>query len=216
MRSTTDLNKLRAACLGRLRRIRRIFSKVSGLPAEEASLPIAFSIIELDNLVMATIREFTMSTLRKARTAQGHRISVNGTFCQEGEISAFMLSIVQTYVYNQMGNPASVDRKKEPKIRDPRDTEKILLACNASNINSLQNALSLNTTLFSDLATLRNFYAHRNIDTSRKVRNRARSLGLFNLPHPDGFAIHLLPNRPVSIFDDWLDDAELFFSELTE
>jgi hypothetical protein len=216
MRPTTDLGKFRDAINGRLRRIRKVYSSVS-LPLQDSdSRSLAFSIVELDNLVLGGIREFTISTLRRARTAAGYRVSVNQSFGAEGEIAAYMMSVVQNYIYVKMGNPTSLNRRQEPKIRDPRDTEKILVSCNASNLASVQTALSLNTTLFSDLATVRNFYAHRNEDTWMKVRNRAQNLGVFGLDHPDGFVTYKLPARPVSIFEDWLDDAELFFHELTQ
>lgn len=216
MRSTSDLRKLRLAFQGRLRRIRESYSTHIEADGRINGKVLSFSVIELDNLVVSTIRYLTISTFRKARTATGHRISVNVQFQKEDEIAAYMLSIVQPYTYTKMSNPSSLNRRQEPKIRDPRDTEKIFSAAGASNLGSLQNALALNTTLFSNLATVRNFYAHRNDDTWRKVRNLSSSYGIIGLRHPDHFVTHVAAGRPVSVFTDWLDDAELFFTEATE
>ncbi len=216
MRATSDLWKLRVAFNRRLRRIRQIYTAAQSLDKSARQSAIAFSVIELDNLVLSTTRQFTISTLRRARTARGHRIHVNGRIGAEEEIAAFMLSVVQNYTYRKMGSPVTLNRRQEPKLRDPRDAEKIISASGASNVNSVRNALALNTTLFSDLATLRNFYAHRNDNTWRKVKKRSLDLGIIGLKHPDEFVNQVVARRPVTIFEDWLDDAELFFTELTE
>jgi hypothetical protein len=106
--------------------------------------------------------------------------------------------------------------RHEPKIRDPRATERVFAACGASNITSLQNALALNTTLFSDLPTVRNFYAHRNSDTWQKAKRKGQALGLFGALHPNDIITAILSGRPVSLYEDWLDDASLFFEEATK
>ena len=216
MRATSDLEKLRTACTGRLLRIRKAFSSVPTLSAQEKSRVLAFSVIELDNLVISTLREFTISTLQRARTASGARISVNRKFGGEQEVAAYMLSVVASVTFQRLGSPLTISRKDEPRIRDPRLIERILLSCSASNTTALQNALALNTSLFSDLATIRNFYAHRNEDTWHKVRNKARSFGALRLKHPDELMLHYLPMRSVSLLQDWLDDTELFFELATE
>jgi hypothetical protein len=157
----------------------------------------------------------TISTFRAARTASGSRISVSHRFGHEEEVGAFVLSVLSTPTYQRLKSPPRVSRKIEPTVRDPRDTEKVFVAGGASNVGSLRNALALNTGLFSDAGTIRNFYAHRNEDTWRKVRNRAHALGIFGAKHPDEVVTSQVPGRPVSIYEDWLDDAELFFEEAT-
>lgn len=216
MRPFTDLSKFRSAFDYRLLRLRKSYASIlSGAdPNPRQGLP--FVVIELDNLVLSGLREYTLSTLRGARTVGGIRIKVNQQFGPSDQIGAFIMSVVQNYTYQKLGQPASVSRTQEPTIRDPRQTEKVLVQCGASNLVSLQNALALNTSLFSDLATLRNFYAHRNEDTWRKVRNKALNMGAYTISHPDQLSIHLIPGRPVSVLQDWLDDAELFFHEATQ
>jgi hypothetical protein len=78
------------------------------------------------------------------------------------------------------------------------------------------NALALNTSLFVDLPTVRNFYAHRNSDTCRKVLSKARNMGVFGAKHADELMVAYLSGRPVSVFEEWLNDAELFFYEATK
>ncbi len=69
------------------------------------------------------------------------------------------------------------------------------MSCAATNVGALQNALALNTTLFSDLATVRNFYAHRNADTWRKVRRKGQDLGVFGAAHANDLVTSTLTGK---------------------
>lgn len=197
MRAASDLTKLHDAIQRRLTRLRHAFASVPGRPLKDRNFVIATCVIELDNMSMSGVREFTFSTLTKARTVLGHRVSVNRMFANEEEISAFLLSVLNSVAYAKLGAPAGIKRHKEPKVRDPKQTEKILNACNATNLPSLQNALALNVGLFRDLATVRNFYAHRNQDTFRKVREKANNMGVAVIRHPDDLVQALVIGRPV-------------------
>jgi len=124
-----------------------------------------------------------------------------------------MLQTLASPAYIRLRSPQRVGRKLEPTVRDPRDTAKVFAGCGATNISSLQNALALNTTLFSDLGTVRNFYGHRNADTWRKVRVKGQAMGQFSAKHPNDLVTFIQHGRPVTVFEDWLDDADLFFEE---
>jgi hypothetical protein len=215
MRPTTDLAKLRSAFNGRVRHIRKVVAGGWTGQRDECARALAFSVIELDNLVMGSLREFIISSLRGARTASGQRITVSGSFGGADAVAAYVMSVVENVKFGHLGYPAVIDRHREVKIRDPRLVERVLSNCHASNTISVQNALSLNTSLFSDIATVRNFYAHRNEDTWQKVRRQARNKGLLSIRHTDDLLAYQLPGRPVTLIEDWLDDAELFFHELT-
>ncbi|HSV57193.1 MAG TPA: hypothetical protein VLH39_08835 [Magnetospirillaceae bacterium] len=132
---------------------------------------------------------------------------------EEGEIAAFMLSVVNNRAFTRMGAPIRINRNQEPTVRDPRDLEKIFSAAGLTNTSSFQNALALNTMLFTNLGTLRNFYAHRNADTWRKARQKAIDMGIYAVYSVDDIVKSLVPGRAVRVYEDWLDDAELFFEE---
>jgi len=208
-----DLTKLHDAAQYRLMRIKFRYTSTSRLPREDHGLVISYVVLELDNLIISTLRQFTISSLRRARTVRGHRVSVNHDFGPEGEIGAYVLSILNTAKYNRH-KPITIKREDEPTVRNPKETEKILMSCGASNLPSLQKALALNATVFRDIATVRNFYAHRNENTSTKVRNQARNIGIPVIRHPDELVKGVIIGRPVSVFEDWLTDTQLFFEEL--
>lgn len=214
MRASSDLRKLHSAVQYRISRIKYRYISVLKCPKENNDLLITYCVIELDNMAVSTLREFAISCLKRARTLNGHRITINTSFNNEKEISAFILSIINTVRYEKIGKPKSISRDQEPTVRDPKDIKKILSNCNASNLTSLDTAISLNTGIFRDLATLRNFYAHRNEDTWKKVRNKARDIGIVSIQNPDEVVQATILGRPVSVFEDWLAEAAIFFNEL--
>lgn len=216
MRPVSDLAKLNSSFGFRLLRIRRLYANANSNVEPHRSELLAVSVIELDNLVLSSLRVLAISSLRSARTASGHRVTVTRPFGDEREIGAFVLSVLSSPTYNRMNHPSHISRADEPTVRDPRDTAKVFRACGASNLASLQNALALNTTLFSDLGTMRNFYAHRNQDTWRKVLTKGQAMGIFGARHANDIVTNGVPGRPVTVFEDWLDDAELFFEEATK
>jgi hypothetical protein len=216
MRPATDLGKIYSAASYRILRIRRLFSLAKSPNEPRRSEYAAICVLELDNLIIGCLRVYTISTLRRGRTANGQRIATTRPFSHEEEVGAYILSILNHQAYQRLHNPQRIRKKDEPTIRDPRFTERVLLSCGASNVSSLQNALSINTNLFNDISTVRNFYAHRNADTWRKVRTKAHSMGIFGITHPNDLITSILPGRPISLFEDWLDDAELFFEEATK
>ena len=216
MRPVSDLGKLYSSFSYRLRRLRKLYAMAIVVGEPRRSELLAVSVIELDNLILSSLRVLTISSLRAARTATGHRIVVARKFTDEEEVSAFILSVLAARTYKRLQSPVRVPRKEEPTVRDPRETAKVLGASGASNLSSLQNALALNTAVFSDLGTIRNFYAHRNQDTWRKGRAKAHAMGIPAAKHANEVVTTGLQGRPVSVFEDWLDDAELFFEEATK
>lgn len=215
MHAASDLSKLHNAVQNRLKRIKNHFASVSRRPEIDRNSVITTCVIELDNTAICALREFTVSSLRRARTVRGHRISVNRKFGPETEIAAYVLSVVNTVKFSR-NRPSALKREEEQTVRDPKDTEKILINCAATNLPSLQNALALNVGIFRDIPTVRNFYAHRNENTWRKVRDKARAMGVVPVRHPDDFVQSSIAGRPVSLFEDWLGEAQLFFDELMQ
>lgn len=210
------LSRLHDATQYRLKRLHDLYNINVGLPAQQQSLRLAHIAIELDNLNICALREFTISTLRKAKTTSGQRIIVNPNLGREDEIGAYILSVINNVKYKKMKCPATVNRIDEPTIRDPKQTENVLISCNASNLPSFQNALSLNSSLFRDIKHLRHFYAHRCKDTFQKVSVNAASIGIVNPRHPDEILKFVRTGRSMSVLEEWLIEAKLFYELLMQ
>ncbi|MEJ0003483.1 MAG: hypothetical protein WDN30_07910 [Pararobbsia sp.] len=182
----------------------------------ERSLKLAYITIELDNLNIGALREFTISTIRKAKTLGGGKVSVNLNLGTEEEIAAYILSIINSVKFKKLKSPTQIDRAKEQAIRDPKQIEQILIACSATNLPSLQTALSLNSNMFRDLKYLRHFYAHRNKDTLSKAFANSVKVGTFSSRHPDEMLLHVAPGKTHAVIEEWLTDAKLFYELLMQ
>lgn len=210
------LQRLHDATQYRIKRLHDLYKSIDTLPRSQQSPGLSYIAIEFDNLNISVLREFTISTIREAQTTKGRRIKVNHSIGPEKEISAYVLSVVNQVKYNKLKKPKSIQRTDEQTIRDPKEVEKILNHCGASNLPSLQNALSLNSSLFRDIKPIRHFYAHRNKDTFAKAVTNAASMGVFNPRHPDQILRHVIHGRPHSVLEEWLIEARLFYQLLME
>lgn len=211
-----NLGRLNDAAQYRLERLHRLHNNLTTLKPSQQSQQLAYIAIELDNLNICALREFTISTVRGAKTTKGHKISVSNLLGPEEEIGAYMLSILNSVKFQKMHSPTTVKRTDEPTVRDPKETEKILVAAGASNLNSLQNALALNTNLFRDLKYVRHFYAHRCKDTYLKACSGCASIGLQDPEHPDDILRYVVTGRAQSVIEQWIGEARLFYHLLTE
>lgn len=216
MRASMHLGRLHDATQYRIKRLHDHYTSISGVDAQQQSLQLAHIAIELDNLNICALREFTISTLRKAKTTSGTRISVNKNLEREEEVGAYILSVINSVKYKNMKHPQAIRRTDEPTIRDPKETEQVLIHSNASNLPSLRKALSLNSSLFRDIKFLRHFYAHRCKDTFHKASANAASMGIINPRHPDEILRFVRTGRPTSVLEEWLIDARIFYELLMQ
>lgn len=216
MRASMHLGRLHGATQYRLKRLHDLYKTIDTLPEQQQSIRLAYIAIELDNLNICALREFTISTIRKAKTSTGRRISVNRSLGPAEEIGAYILSVVNQVKFKKLKTPARIERIEEQTIRDPKEIEKVLIDCTASNLPSLQNALSLNSNLFRDIKFIRHFYAHRSKDTFIKASSNAASMGILNPHHPDQILKHVVIGRPHSILEEWLMEAQIFYELLMQ
>lgn len=216
MRPATEMARLHKATQHRLNKFLKLYHAVGALPLPRQRIILSHIVVEFDNLNIAVLRGFTISTLRRAKTVSGSKVNVAGHFGSEEQIAAYVLSILNPVRYQKMGCPSSVQRKDEASVRDPKETEKILLATSASNLTSLQNALSLNSSLFRDIKFLRHFYAHRNGDTFLKVKSTAINLGLVNLQYPDEILNFVQTGKALPILEEWILEAQIFYELLMQ
>src|SRR5262249_26812381 len=132
----------------------------------------AHIVIELDNLIISAFREFLVSSNRGVKGLSGRwAMTTVPPFPSDAHLSARALSIVNGVKYRRLGSPPTVDRREEHKFRNPREVRNVLVSFGSSNLPQFDAALALNTTLFTDIAVLRNFYAHRNRDTWLRTIN---------------------------------------------
>jgi hypothetical protein len=64
--------------------------------------------------------------------------------------------------------------------------------------------------VFSEIAKIRHFFAHRAENTSARVRSWATSVGLFSYVDAETALVSGRPSTGVKIIDGWLAETENF------
>jgi hypothetical protein len=198
------LDRLNRVVRKRIARLRSVVSPYSLPASAEADRAVAWAIIEANNLWAGFLRAYYLSAAIHAKTASGTKIVFSSaTFADFQSALKFAAKLKDPRF-----RKAFVSRRDEPAWHDARDFLRLLRMVGASNLPQIQAGLAYSTPFFSHLATIRNFYAHRCDDTSRKAGNVGVRLGLSATPnlHATEIMCSRLPKRPQNIATDWLDD----------
>jgi hypothetical protein len=173
---------------------------------------LAFATIELDNLIVVALRQYTKSCLLGTRTAAGARVVASVSPSTPEEAAAYIYGSLNPAAYQKkMKSPKAIAEKDEIVFRDPKQSEKVLIDYGASNLANLQLALSLNAVAFSEVKTCRHFFSHRMMNTSHQVEALATSVGIVGFEDPENFVAVGRPATGVRMIDGWLSDIENFF-----
>lgn len=211
MQCVTDLVKLRDSVVSRVQNLRQIVAPITTPLSSEDRRALAFVTIEIDNLLVMGLRQYTKSSLLRSRTAAGVRIAASVQPNSTEEAAAFIYSSINPKGYANLGNPPAIPEKNEIVFRDPKNTEKVLIDYAASNLANFALALSLNAEVFSEAKVFRHFFAHRARNTADAVQTFAANWGLVGTDMPEDLVVRGRPGTGVRFMDGWLADIENFF-----
>ncbi len=209
MKPARHFGKLRSSGTRRLRRIREVAVGAVAPYSQERDPELAWVTIELANLWTQFCRAYFLSCLRSARLDSGPRVS-----CQNlANIPAFevaMIVLAWKRGKTRAGRGGKLQGRDEPDWHQPSCLLQGCRIIGASNLHSVQGALSTGTSVFEHLPTCRNFYAHRSKETATKVLNiglSAYSMG--GKTHPSEVLIARAPGSSQSLILDFIDDTEV-------
>jgi len=103
----------------------------------------------------------------------------------------------------------SWDRRAEPAWHDPNNLLAIGAAESFSNIGDLRAAFSTGIRLFIDLPVLRNYFAHRNQQTSEAATAVAPHYGIPATKRPSRVVLSRPLKRPQPLLLDWMDEMQV-------
>lgn len=215
MQCVTDLAKLRDAVKWRVRCLRQVLSPITVPLGTKERRDIAFLVIELDNLIIVGLRQYTKSSLLRSRTTAGVRITASVRPASTEEAAAFIYRSLNPKGYQNLKSPAVILEKNEIVFRDPKRAEKVFIDYAASNLPNLATGLSLNAEVFSEIKVCRHFFAHRARNTYEEVLDFAEDLGIFAVDMPEQLLLRGRPSTGVRLLEGWLADVENFFDLAT-
>lgn len=215
MQCVTDLVKLRDSIISRVICLRQIVTPITAPLGSEDRRALAFVTIELDNLVILGLRQYTKSSLLRSRTAAGARITSTVRPSSTEEAAALIYRSLNPKGCAAKKNPARISEKDEIPFRDPKKAEKVLLDYSASNMKNFAVALSLNAEVFEEAKIFRHFFAHRAKNTREAVQVLAANSGIVAFDLPEHLILRGRPGTGVRFLDGWLADVENFFDLAT-
>lgn len=216
MRASSDLRRLFVATRVRLIELELLFNRAEKMQTSEKHLYISYLVIEFDNLFLSFMREFAISILGGTRTVSGSRVYTSARFTKEPEASAYILATINPKVYAAKGSPRAITKRDEPILRDPSRLRRLLATSNASNLAQIDRAISISASFFTQAPTLRNFFAHKNLDTAAKVANLATRLGVPNLYRAEELVCARVRSVPSPLFIDWTSELKIFVEECVQ
>lgn len=215
MRSSRSFAKLLRMAHSRLARLKALtISAIS--PTTDSSArdqQLSYVVLEAHNLWANFIRSYLLSCLFLPRRMHGGQVTLgNNAIVSPGDL-------VHCAAKLQKGPmaPAPTTRRDEPKWHDVSMFLKTCQAIQCSHLMNIQAALSVQTRVFYDLPTFRNFYAHRNEESAEKALALARKQYLITTAvHPTDALTTPAIRRPQSLVLDWLDDMYVVMGSLCE
>lgn len=215
MRCASDLTKIRDALQKRTVNLQNLCRTCQNPLSETDYRSISYATIELDNMFVTALRQYSKSVLLGARTAQGDYTTCSVRPNSPEEAAAFILAAVNPVAYANRNSPKTIYEKDELTTRDPKDMEKVFVRYQASNLPRYALALSLNSSAFQEVKVLRHFFAHRCKNTAEKVEKLALSMGILAPRRPEDLVLSGHPGLGVPLYETWTADLMLFFDLAT-
>lgn len=215
MRRRRSLERMRDAAVGRTQRLREIAERIAGQKDEASSRLASYLAIEAYTTWVNFSREFYLAcAYLRPRSVNG--ITIENSACNiVDEESALRDAIPRARGSNAKVPAAGI--KIAPRF-EPDWSQRhtlIKLSVTLSNSQSILQGLSLQTTLFQHLPTVRIFYAHRQKSTFEKVKTIAmESYGVPDINHPTDLVNNILPGRSKSLLMEWIADIQTISEDM--
>lgn len=165
---------------------------------------VAYVAIEALNAWALFSRSFYFSCVLGAKTERGKQITLAAN-------TSDPLGAAITCV-NKWAKPNASGvwhRRDEPAWHDPNVLMKVCGNLGCSIQSQIGEAFSLNQNVFNDLPVFRNFFAHRNGQSSQAARNIAPRYTLPTYLTPTELLLKVSPGATDSLMIEWLAEINI-------
>lgn len=199
MRRCKRLRRLRGTLNRRLARLQRRIQAVAG-GHRDRDVVVAYVAIEALNAWTLFSRSFYMSCALGALTERKRPVTTTAT---ADPLGAAIVCINSRARPNALG---AWHRRDEPPWHDPNVLMRVCNNLGCSIQVEIGRAFSLSQNVFNDLPVFRNFFAHRNGDTSQAARNIAPRYTLPTHLSPTELLLSVSPGSTETLILEWLTE----------
>ena len=120
MQCVSDLAKFRDCVIGRAQTLRQIAAPIALPLGHEDRRALSFVTIELDNLIVVALRQYTKSCLLGSRTAAGQRVTTSASPSTPEEAAALIFSSLNPSGYARLRRSFGGSRKGRNCLSRPK------------------------------------------------------------------------------------------------
>lgn len=187
----------------RLLRLRTIAFTASNDPFPTADRLLTYVAIQALNEWADFVRAFLMSCVSGASRANGATVSVSVAAARR---IPEMMRIARHIQSNGRVNAIPRRRRDEPRWHDVRLLVDLAARIGLSNQSEISAAVSTGSPVFSTMPVVRNFYAHRNMDSKSAALSSLNNLSVPQAPHPTLMLVAKPAGSPNPLVVELLDD----------
>jgi hypothetical protein len=201
MRRCKRLRRLRITLNRRILRLEQRIRCVAGVTGhKDRDVVVAYVAIEALNAWALFSRSFYLSCAFGALTERKKVVATTPTADPLGAAITCINSRVRP---NTLG---AWSRRDEPAWHDPNVLLRVCGNVGCSIHVQIGNAFSLSQNVFKDLPVLRNFFAHRNGQTSQAAKNIAARYMLPSHLSPTELLLSVSPGATERVILEWLTE----------
>lgn len=211
MRPSHYLFRLERQALKRLLRVQaeiHLIPSSAGTANREARARIAYCAFELHGTWAHFARAYFISSMIGCKNASGVRIGVTNPVMSHEEAigTAINLNTPKKALNKPLSGPWS--QRDEPAWHSTQVWLTLLNQINCSGIACVNVALSIPTSVFSDLTKFRNYFAHRNEENFKNANNLALTYSISPLLTPSEILMSKPLGQPNVLLEQWVIDVE--------
>lgn len=207
MKPVKYLPKLEKSTIYTLNRYKKIIPTIDLRNMEESNLKMSFLIINFTNLISNFHKAFFLSC---ARNPKGSNRKTSICFHNYRDDNILLGMIITKYKPGARPKAdGSWGRRDEPNRYDLEHISYGLSCIASLKLYDLRVVEGLSFSVYRDLPTFRNFYAHRNAKTQAAARGLLPDYVIAPRLHPTVSLLESPNNRSVSLIEDWMDEFEI-------
>ena len=203
MRPSKYLKKLHNKTVSHFYKIRILAEKSSCQDWPESDHGISYTTIESLNLWANFCRSYFLSCSLLPLRGDGSQIHLSNASIHNYDDA---ISVAMRRCKYNIWRRGRWDRRDEPPWHQPATLIKCCQEIGCSHYSDILVAFSVPTKVFDHLPKFRNFFAHRNDQTTLTVKNLALYYSISDRLHPSETLCSRAYGRPQILILDWIDD----------
>lgn len=203
VRPVASLPDLARASQARLLRLRALAYEATTLSFNVADRLLTYVVIQAQTEWAEFVRAFLISCVTGGTRKNGTTVTVKMASARR---ASEMMRIAKQIQHGGKKTYTPKHRRDEPAWHSIKLLVPLVARIGLSNELTITGAVSTGSAVFRGLATVRNFYAHRNADSRALALSELRTLAVPAYRHPTLSLLAKPAGSPNPLIVDWVSD----------